>query len=1249
MQTALYNISEASHLTDSLPNLYRRIHEIIDGLLPAKNFYVALLDDANQQINFPYFVDEHDIPGPPMNLSDGSLTAEVVRTGKSLLLTLEEHKKRPDYEETLIGPESLDWLGVPLKAKDRVIGMLAVQSYSDQDVRYTEHHKNLLEFVSNQIASSIERKKTEKQLEEQSRIQKALYSISEANHSSTDLQDLFRRIHQIVSDLLPAQNFYVALYHEETQMLSFPYYIDAHDTTPPPIKIGTGGYTERVLLTGEALLLTPEKQAEKQKEGLQVIGTVSLDWLGVPLISQGRTLGVLTVQSYSGDVRYTEKDKELLQFVSAQVAATIDRKQQEAQLRQKNKIQAALYKISEASHSATDLQDLFGRIHQIVSELLPAKNFFVALYDEEKQEVSFPYYIDEHDPNPGPRKIGSGGLTEKILLTGEALLITPEQTADFASSSYHIIGTDSIDWLGVPLFSQGKPMGVLTVQSYTGDVRYSQHDKELLEFVSAQVASAIERKQSEEKLRLAIQTAEQASKAKSQFLANMSHEIRTPMNAILGMLKLLQNTELTSRQLDYVKKTEGAARSLLGLLNDILDFSKVEAGKMTLDPHPFNVDRLLRDLSVILSANVGTKDIEVLFDMDPSIPPILIGDDLRLQQVLINLGGNAIKFTAKGEVVIKVRAIQQTADAILVEFSVRDSGIGISAENQRHIFSGFSQAEASTTRRFGGTGLGLSISQRLVALMGGQLQLESQLGVGSHFFFQILLPIFKEPPSKPLHEEAKPLRALVVDDNATARDVLVSLVHSLGWAVDVASSGEEALAILEKETPEAYQAIFMDWQMPGMDGWEASMRIRSQSGIKDAPIVVMVTAHGREMLAQKSEAERELINGFLVKPVTASMLFDAVSDARSSIAFPKSKVANSLQNTERLKDMKILVVEDNLNNQQVALELLSAEGALVTIAGNGREGVDTLKAHPEDFEIVLMDIQMPIMDGYEATHEIRNTLKMESLPIVAMTANAMASDRDHCLASGMNDHVGKPFDLDHLVETLCKHTNRGEGSRPVVAKTYLPESLIAETTSWGIELETAVQRLGGNTVLYRRTIQNFMKDLAALPEEFEPLLSSQAWVDASRTMHTIKGTSATLGLTKLSLFAADAEGQLKSEVKPQAKTLLESLAKLIEELKPQMEHIAEAFKKLAQPQGEPTKSASSSSEYLRDLKKLTELLSMADMQAMDVFARIQKDYGTGNNDDLQPLDDAIMALDFATAKDYCEELIRNVTNRETTE
>jgi two-component system sensor histidine kinase/response regulator len=640
----------------------------------------------------------------------------------------------------------------------------------------------------------------------------------------------------------------------------------------------------------------------------------------------------------------------------------------------------------------------------------------------------------------------------------------------------------------------------------------------------------------------ATEAAEAASRSKSQFLANMSHEIRTPMNAILGMLKLLQNTDLTTRQLDYVGKTEGAARSLLGLLNDILDFSKVEAGKMTLDPRPFHLDRLLRDLSVILSANVGTKGIEVLFDVDAAVPRNLVGDDMRLQQVLINLGGNAIKFTSRGEVVLRLRVVERTAADVLLEFAVQDSGIGIAPENQAHIFSGFSQAEASTTRRFGGTGLGLAISSRLVRLLGGEMALHSVPDEGSTFSFQIRLGLTEG--EAPAATPAPAQRTLIVDDNAVARDLLTAMATSLGWQTDAAASGAEALAMWKsaQSAGQPYGVVFVDWHMPEMDGWETSHAIREAAVTAPgtpAPLLFMVTAHGRDMLVQRNAQEQAALNGFLVKPVTASMLLDAVTDgnsaAKAAAAGHNPTPSHRAAKPKRLLGMRLLVVEDNMINQAVAQGLLSQEGAIVTLADNGRLGVDAVLTTQPAYDAVLMDLQMPVMDGLEATRVIRQSPGQARLPIIAMTANAMASDREACLAAGMSDHVGKPFELDFLVAALHRHTGfvpdgaAAQTPLPHAAAVSVPTPLAEQEHPPGdLDMAGALARVGDDEGMYATVLQAFADEMVQVPRQVHGHLAAGELVHAGRVLHTLKGLAATVGARHLAAVAARLEHKVKN-------------------------------------------------------------------------------------------------------------------------
>jgi signal transduction histidine kinase/CheY-like chemotaxis protein len=808
--------------------------------------------------------------------------------------------------------------------------------------------------------------------------------------------------------------------------------------------------------------------------------------------------------------------------------------------------------------------------------------------------------------------------------------------------------------------------GVFSVFTLILSTHRERVESEVLAKTSALNDEIEERRSVQAALEASKMEAITANHAKSAFLANMSHEIRTPMNAILGMLTLLRQTELTPRQTDYASKSDRAARALLGLLNEILDFSKIEAGKMTLDPHPFMLDHMLRDLSVLLSTGVGEKPVEVLFGIDPTLPRELVGDSMRLQQILLNLGSNAIKFTKQGEVMLSIQVLRRTDDAVTLRFNVRDSGIGIAQENQGRIFGGFTQAESTTTRRFGGTGLGLAITQRFVAMMGGELEVQSELGKGSCFYFTVTLPIASQNGAR----EQKRMRAralgaswrtLVIDDNASAREALVHMGQSLGWQVDLAASGEQALQILQQASEQGihYQAIFVDWNMPGMDGWQTSQHIRALqasqqrgAGIVHAPVVLMVTAYGREVLSQRSPIEQALLDGYLVKPVTASMLFDAVVDARRDKEQPHPSLVAVQPVRRRLVGMRLLLVEDNLNNQQVASELLAYEGALVQIANHGQEAVEAIAAATNAFDVVLMDLQMPVMDGFSATRVIRDDLQLATLPIVAMTANAMASDREACLAAGMNDHVGKPFDINDLVRILRSQANWEKTPEvPAVAGSGLDQHVVQAAANAGVDLSAALLRLGGKQEVYRRMLTTFIEDLRSMPEQLKGIAQATSpggtQTEAKRLLHTIKGLAATLGAMPLSGEVAAAEKTVVAgHDTEQAMAAANMACNAIENALPgllnllavlQQEQVNAKIGRLGAIHVDPSLVRS---ELVPALQSMVLMLQTADMDAISSMAELQLKFGDALGEDTTALEEAVAELDFEKALPLCRDLLR---------
>ncbi|WP_109117796.1 response regulator [Azospirillum sp. TSO22-1] len=628
-----------------------------------------------------------------------------------------------------------------------------------------------------------------------------------------------------------------------------------------------------------------------------------------------------------------------------------------------------------------------------------------------------------------------------------------------------------------------------------------------------------ERKAGEQALLEAKTAAEAASRAKSEFLANMSHEIRTPMNAILGLVHLLQQTELSPRQKDYAQKIRGSAQSLLGILNDILDFSKVEAGKMELEHADFRLDELLDNLATIVSTAAREKDIEVLFLVKPEVPLELIGDPLRLQQVLINLAGNAIKFTEKGEVVVTVEAAEVTAERATLAFSIRDTGIGIAPDQQRALFAAFSQADSSTTRRYGGTGLGLAICTRLVGMMGGAMGVTSEPGVGSDFRFTAVFDRPAQPLARPVRARTLPrnLRVLVVDDNDTARESLASLIRGFGWSAATAPSAEAAIDELSHAAAagEPYEVVLMDWRMPGMDGIEASQRIRSDHTLT-GPIIIVVTAFGQEQAVQRVIDLG--LDGIIVKPVTGSVLLDAIANAYALSpdgSAPCAPAPVTLP-ARPLAGKRLLLAEDNAIGQQVAREILERAGAAVTVAGDGQQAIDLVRASDAPFDAVLMDVQMPRLDGFAATRTLRAEPRFAHLPIIAITASVLPSDREHCIEAGMNDHVAKPLDPPQLIDTLLRWTGGAVSLPPAALPTPVPAAPAAPS---GIDMADAMRRVDGDAELFQRILQGFAAAHAGIGDAVGDALAEERLGDARKLAHDLKSMSGSLGARRLSAIA----------------------------------------------------------------------------------------------------------------------------------
>ncbi|MFZ6756741.1 response regulator [Undibacterium sp. Ji50W] len=839
-------------------------------------------------------------------------------------------------------------------------------------------------------------------------------------------------------------------------------------------------------------------------------------------------------------------------------------------------------------------------------------------------------------------------LREEVRLRGQVLS---------AEMAYQVSGFE--------VFVAKARMGQSEVQQWTYVTKQRQHipvslvvsairnDKNEIEGFLGIASDISRQKQLEASLIAAKEQAEMASRAKSEFLANMSHEIRTPMNAVLGMSYLLNKTELSTVQRNYLNMIRSSGQSLLSILNDILDISKIEAGRIELSPTRFFLKDVLSALANMMSVNVGEKNLELSLGIDAGVPGEMIGDALRLQQILINIIGNAIKFTESGEVSLLVQKQGQVeitdnvdSAALLIQFIVRDTGIGMSAEQIGRLFTAFEQADASTSRRFGGTGLGLAISRRFVELMDGSIEVNSIEGQGTEFRVSIpMLPVVSDADvpvgmqrmsgTVPAQGNLQHIRKiLVVDDNITSRTYIAKTIQAWGWQADVAASGAEAIQKVETlvNTDAAYNAILIDWHMPVQDGLETVQvldKLLAETQMPKVPLILMSSAYDRSALVL--ENTRRKPDAILLKPVTGSSLYDILQEtsghANGAGGFRQVPVAGQ----GSFAGARILLVEDNKFNQIVAAEILEQAGISIEIANNGSEAVELLKTSADRFDLVLMDVQMPIMDGWTATEVLRKEYALQ-LPILAMTAGVMQAERERCLGVGMNDLIFKPIDVEQMMAALARHLPRAavnvDQALPVPQQSGAPAG-----TEPGIFDPVKLLSLAKGNPAIIKTLLAAIENMTGVAQvEFGK--ADHCWregnaVQAARILHTLRGSIGTLGANEFAQSALSLENAINSNQQDLVETLFIVAKTRLDQV---VVRVSDWLKTQRQDEKVELPVAAKTQPDRLKLAELKSLLTTQNMRASELHQIMRTDLSVWLTEDgRQKLDDAMIQLDFQAA------------------